>query len=458
MVRDLAVDALEKMRKSQCMAQEAVYPLLLRRNLSEEDQGFLWELVHGVTRHRDTLDVIIKAFSKVKIKKVYHRVLMSLRVAIYQMVYLDRIPHHAAVYEAVENVKGKFEGWVVRYTNGCLRNISRDIEIKVGGEISPEDVRRAVPIGGERNCLFLRTLFPDPREDLAGSLAERHSHPLWLVDRLLDEFDEDTVLDILRAGNEPPSLWLRPTPGHAEALSREFGKRGIAHELKEGAIRLLQAARQIPDLPGFDRGWFVVQDRAAMRAAPLLDPRPGDRILDLCAAPGGKTMHLAALAGPTARIVAVDRDPRRLRRLQENALRLKIENVEPVTGDGRDLELDLGEPFDRVLVDVPCSNTAVLAKRAEARHRISPELLDTLTVLQREILASGATRLRPGGVLVYSTCALLEEENQDAVADFLEDHPDFSLEDERLSLPIAGYSDGGYLARLHRLAPPETTA
>jgi 16S rRNA (cytosine967-C5)-methyltransferase len=453
MVRSIAVDALYRMKKTQCLAQDAINHLLRGKRIEVQDRAFLWELVLGVTRHRDTLDRILQAFSRVKLRNIHPCALEAIRLGIYQMVYLDRVPDHAAVHDAVEAVKSSAPGWTVGFANGCLRSVGRSIEIKVGGLLTAKDTRRAVPIRGRRYCLFTDLIFSDPEEDLAASLSERHSHPRFLVDRWIEEYGAEETVELLWAGNEPPALWLRPAPGKLAALSRELTKRAIRHDVETQvaeAILLRQPIGQVHELPGYHRGWFTVQDRAAMQAAPFLDPQPGDRILDLCAAPGGKTAHLAALAGPTARITALDRDGARLAKVRETIARLGIENVELVHGDARSDDLSLGEPFDRVLADVPCSNTAVLARRVEARHRVNAEQVEAVRTVQSEILAAAAHRVRPGGTLVYSTCALLAEENRENIERFLDLRADFDLDDDLLTFPSGGFCDGGYLARLVR--------
>jgi 16S rRNA (cytosine967-C5)-methyltransferase len=356
----------------------------------------------------------------------------------------------SAVFESVEIVKQGFPDWIVKFANGCLRAVARGVEIKIAGPLAPEDVRRAVPISGLRSCLFKGPLFPAPTEDPVGSLALRHSHPRWLVERWLDLYGEATTEDLLRAGNEPSTLWLRPSPGRLTDLARELKKRGVHFETEEEppeAIRLLEPVGQISDLAGYHQGWFVVQDRTPMRAALLLGPEEGDRALDLCAAPGGKSTHLAQLVGPGGSVVSVDRDEGRLSRLANTVERLGLENVSTVVADARDPDLDLGEKFDRVLVDVPCSNTGVLAKRVEVRHRITPKRVDSLTGVQSEILATAARHLAPGGALVYCTCALLPEENRGAVERAVEEGA-LEIEEDLEILPRAGYADGGYLARL----------
>jgi 16S rRNA (cytosine967-C5)-methyltransferase len=451
MVRRLAVTALEKMARDRCLAQAAVNPLIQRGSLKPEDQGFLWEVVHGVTRHRVTIDRILTTFSRLKLAKVQPRVLQALRLAVYQIVYLDRVPVPSAVYESVEIVKQSFPEWVVAFANGCLRGVARGLDVKVGGLLEREDLRRAVPISGQRFCMFKEPIFPDPREDLAGSLALRHAHPRWLVERWLELFGEETTEDVLRAGNEPPSLWLRASPGRLPALARELGKRSILIEVEEeppGAVRLLQPAGQIADMAGYHQGWFVVQDRTPMRAGVLLDPQPGERVLDLCAAPGGKCTHLAQLVGPEGSVVSVDRDEGRLSRLSETVDRLGLGNVATVVADAREADLDLDETFSRVMVDVPCSNTGVLAKRVEVRHRVQPRRVEALTRIQAEILDTAIRHLAPGGTLVYSTCALLPEENRGIPEAAIAEGAPLEIAEDHEILPRAGYWDGGYLARL----------
>ena len=445
-----AVNALEQMARTSRYGEEAIADVLGSGPLDPQNRALLFELVQGVTRRRITIDRILTVFSSVKLKKVHVRVLQALRIAVYQLVWLDRVPPSAAVNESVEIVKGRFPGWIVKFANGCLRAISRDIDMKVAGPLDPEDQMRAVPIDKERNCLFETSLFPDPDEDPIGSLSLRHGYSPWLVERWLGEYGEDTTKRILRAGNEPPSIWLRPTPGRLENIRRHFERRRIPFEVVERppqSVHLVDATGAVENLPGYHRGWFVVQDRVATLAAPFLRPEPGDRVLDLCAAPGGKATHLAELVGPTGSVVALDRDAGRLARLSDTARRLGLSNVAIVAADARDLEVDLGEPFDRVLVDVPCSNTGVLAKRAEARHRIDAAQIEGLNVLQREILRAGIRRMKPGGSLVYSTCSIMPEENR-RLAEEVAAEERVGIEADLLSLPLGGEHDGGYLARI----------
>jgi len=455
MVRGLAVDTLSKMQRSSCLAQDALAPILGAGRLAPHDQAFLWELVHGVTRRRVTIDRIISAFSRVRLGKVNAHVLQAMRIAVYQIVWLDRIPARAAVYESVEIVKSRFPGWTVKFTNGCLRSISRAIDIKIGGTLSDDQLSRAVPISGFRFCLFDRAIFPDPAADPAASLAARHGYPEWLVTRWLERFGREGTVDLLRAGNEAPSLWLRPAPGRLTDIVRELDKRKIRHVMEEhpepAAIRLLGSAGQVKDLPGFSRGWFVVQDRSAMRPAALLAPPPGARVLDLCAAPGGKATQLALDVGREGSVIAVDRDPRRLKKLDDSIERLGLRNVATVSADLTGSGIDLGDPFEYVLVDVPCSNTGVLGKRVEARHRVTAEQVESLTAVQRRLLEAAAGFVSPGGALVYSTCALLAEENGNLVRSAIEAGLPFEIEEEVETHPRAGTSDGGYAVRLRQV-------
>jgi 16S rRNA (cytosine967-C5)-methyltransferase len=236
-------------------------------------------------------------------------------------------------------------------------------------------------------------------------------------------------------------------------LTREFGRRQIPFETAADpdAIRLLEPVGQIQDLPGFTGGWFVVQDRSAMRPAALLDPPEGARVLDLCAAPGGKATQLAGMVGPKGSVVAVDRDDRRLRRLAESIQRLDLSNISLVAADLTAEGIDLGDPYDHVLLDVPCSNTGVLGKRAEARHRVNPEGVAMLSGIQRTLLDRAAVHVAPGGALVYSTCALLPDENQDLVRSAIEAGLPFEIEREIETLPRGGHSDGSYAVLLRKI-------
>jgi 16S rRNA (cytosine967-C5)-methyltransferase len=351
-----------------------------RAALDPRDRAFLTTLVYGATRHRLTLDWLVDRHAKhvdAMLRPVF-------RVALFQILFLDRVPSHAAVDTAVEIAKRESPG-VGKFVNAILR--------KVLGETKDG----------------IEPLLPDDRIQ---RLSIEHSHPQWLVQRWAKRFGRKTE-SILRADN----LVLPVT----------------AHRLGGGATFELEGdPTKHPD-------WskLIVQDATAALVAPLLDPKPGERIVDLCASPGGKTCHLADLMHDRGEIVAIDVTPDKLKPIRENVERLAFKSVKLVVGDGTKPPVEPG--VDGVLVDAPCSNTGVLARRPDARWRITPDDPAKMAEIQKRLLAAALELVKPGGRVVYSTCSLEPEENEDVVAG--------RAEKEVLTLPTAAAA-GGYMARI----------
>lgn len=344
---------------------------------SDRDRALLTTIVFGVTRMRRALDWLVDACAK----RVDLEIRQHLRVALYQIRYLDRVPRHAAVNEAVEAAKDHGRG-VAGFVNAVLR--------------------RAADLA-----------LPD-------HVGIRTSHPDWLLDRWRPRLGDD--LDaVLAADNTPLPVTARVNPLRAPA---ELG--GPLVELTGDPTRH----------PGLAAGYFTVQDATFARIAPLLAPRPGERVLDLCAAPGGKTTHLAELMGGAGEVVAVDL-PDRIGLVAEAAARLRLANVRCVAGDAASIEFS--HAFDAILLDAPCTNTGVLSRRADARWRVQPADVPALAALQARLRAHAARLLAPGGRLVYATCSLEPEENR------VDDVPGLRLVSEETVLPAARHS-GGYFA------------
>ena len=275
--------------------------------------------------------------------------------------------------------------------------------------------------------------------------------PAWLVERWTGNFDPDDVFRIVEASNAKPPVTIRVNrlATTRDALARELAALDV--ETSPGSVSeclRVESSVELTALDAFASGKFYIQDESAMRAPRMVAPREGERVLDLCAAPGGKTTHLAELADGRAEIVALDVSPERLARVEENARRLGITCIRTRVGDARRLEDDLADEFDAVLVDVPCSNTGVLRRRVEARHRLRPETIGEVTQLQIQILQQALRASRPGGRVVYSTCSIEPEENREVVRRVLEEHRDSRLDLEEEMLPRTDGGDGAYLARL----------
>ena len=427
--RECALEVLQTPTgPSKGFVETALHKRLAAAAFSPADRALITQLVYGTTRRRLTLDWLIERTSDRPLEKLDPALRLILHVALYQVLFMDKVPDYAAVNEAVEAAKRRLHAGAAKFVNAVLRAVLR--------------IRTKLP-------------WPPADKDLVEHLAVVHSHPRWLVRRWLEHFGRETTAEICAADNLPPAITLRV---NRLRLSRDELIQHLAGEgIEAKAVGGDQAAVRIRTpgaldaLETFARGEFYVQDVTAMSVARLLDPQPGQRVLDLCAAPGGKATHCAELMDDTGRVVACDLDEKRLELLAANVARLGLTCIEPARCDARHVPgLLPTASFDRVLLDVPCSNTGVLRRRAEARWRISQNDLAALSARQGELLDAAAPMLKPGAVLVYSTCSIEPEENGRAVRAFLSRHGEFALEGETTLLPDAAGADGGYMARLAR--------
>jgi 16S rRNA (cytosine967-C5)-methyltransferase len=313
------------------------------------------------------------------------------------------------------------------------------------GEMGPA----AVPVDA-RYRLLARPLLPDPRSDLAAYLSAAFSWPGWLAERWLHQHGPDECVRLGFWFNSPPPLWIRvnTTKLIRDVYLTKLAAANIPAEPGDHpqAIKLPDGGR-VPDLPGFAAGEFAVQDHSSMLVASALAPKPGWQVLDLCSAPGGKTTHLAELMHHSGRIVACDIIAKRLDSVADLCRRMGVRIVEPrLLKDGTDAPFG---PFDAAVVDVPCSNTGVLGRRPEVRWRLQPHEFEHLIRLQRSLLTTALNRVKPGGVVVYSTCSIDPDENGGVVRAVLNEMKGVKLEAEHTSIP-GRPSDGGYWARLKR--------
>jgi 16S rRNA (cytosine967-C5)-methyltransferase len=451
--RAAALEVLLADRPGSAYVQELLDEILTATPLSPLDRRLTTQLVYGVLRRRDTLDTLLGPLVARPRRDVEPWLWNALRLGAYQLVLLAHIPPHAALHETVElaNLRGrpKAKGFL----NGVLRALSR----RLTDERTSEPAADAVPLeeGGYRR--FAQPVLPDPAVAPLEYVAQACALPLWLVQRWGERCSFD---ELLRRGlwfARPAPLWLRVNPLRTtrDAFLARLAAQGVSAQpgTHPQAVRLEQHAA-IRDLPGYGDGLFTVQDESAMRVASAVAPRPGWQVLDLCAAPGGKTTHLAELMHNEGRVVACDLDAERLVRVSEQAGRLGLGIIETRPLDGQ--QLPEIETFDALLVDVPCSNTGVLNRRPEARWRLRPESLRQLAELQRPLLIQGSRLVRPGGVLVYSTCSIEPEENQEMARSLLREVPGFVLEAEE-EQSAGRPADGGYWARFRRVSMPQQT-
>jgi 16S rRNA (cytosine967-C5)-methyltransferase len=425
--REIAVRVLHQRPPRREFIEQRLEQEFAGVRLSAADRGLCQELVYGVVRWQATLDWLIAR--KTARREQNPGLQNLLRLGLYQIFWLDRIPDHAAVNETVELARRGGFGRQTGFVNAVLR-----------GHLREYDATKQLLAG-------LKTSQP----------ALGHSHPDWLYQRWKNRWGEEGAARLMAWNNTPPKTFARVNTLKTDAgkLVAAWRTEGVEYDFKtfawtgENLVFELKAYPPLASLASFQQGWFYLQDPGTLLAVRELDPQPGETILDLCAAPGGKTTFVAQLTNNQGRIVAVDNSVARLHLLRENCARLGVACVEPVLNSEFEIR---DSAFDRVLVDAPCSNTGVMRRRVDLRWRIQPGEILRLCAAQRDLLRQAAAALKPGGVLVYSTCSLEPEENQEVGKQFLSDHPGFTLERERELLPPADGVDGAYVARLRKTA------
>ncbi len=406
---------------------------LRRSPLAPADRGLATELACGAIRQRALLDGWIDALGKVRAERQPPPLRWLLHLGLYQLLFTARVPPSAAVSTTVELAKRDGLARLAPVVNGLLRACLRRRESLPQGAAPWEPL-------------------PLPA-DPAASLALRGSLPHWLATGLLEWLPGDGAEAFARAANQPPPLDLRVNRLRAtrEGVIEALAAAGVSAEPLPGlpwGLCLGGRSGDLRALPGYAEGHWSVQDRTAQTIAPLLDPQPGERLLDACAAPGGKSTHLAELIGDAGTVLAVDRSEGRLRRLRENASRLGLSAIEPLTADAAIPGAIGGPPFDRILLDAPCSGLGTLARHPDGRWRITPAAITELTALQRTLLEAMLPLLVPGGRLVYATCTVHPSENGALIAAFLAQHPGWRLLSQQQHWPGPKGGDGFYAAAL----------
>jgi 16S rRNA (cytosine967-C5)-methyltransferase len=416
---------LERVETDASFADSALDAELTSRRLEPRDAALATELVYGALRWQGYLDWILAPHSRRRLPSLDPRVRVLLRMTAYQIAFLERVPAFAAVNDAV-TLAPRSPG-VSAFVNAVLRSFAR---------------RGA------------REREPAPPRNPIDALAARCSFPTWIVERWVVRYGRDEAESLMRALNERPPLTLRAN--RLRITRDELGRR-LADEdgLDSRPTRLAPEGLVVGPggAPGewraFVDGGFAVQDEASMLIARLLAPEPGATVADVCAAPGTKTTHLAELMDNRGRILAFDREPTRLARVGEAAARLGISIIDAREGPVESLALNFSAACDGVLVDAPCSNLGVLRRNPEVKWRRQPSDIALASQRQREILGSAAAMVRPGGRLVYATCSLEPEENDDVARAFLAAKPEFRLDPpDDFPLPLDA---GGWLRCLpHR--------
>jgi 16S rRNA (cytosine967-C5)-methyltransferase len=389
------------------------------RDLDSRDRALATRLAYGAVQRRGTLDYLIEGLADRKLARLDPAVLAALRLGLYELLYLSGSPDYAVVGDAVELAKAQG-----RAGHGLVNAV----------------LRRAAREGSQALLAGLSDATP-------AQAAIMHSHPEWIVRLWWQQLGAQTARELMAYDNQPGEVSLRANTlvMDADALAAELQSASAATHrdprIPEAVV--LDGPFDAHGSPLWQAGAFLAQSRAAMLVARTLGPRAGERVLDLCAAPGGKTTHIAALMEGRGEVVAVERNRRRAGALARTSQRLRAGNIRVEVADAA-LAKSQGERFDRVLVDPPCSGLGTLQARADLRWRATPEAVAEMARSQAAILEAGAAALRPGGVLVYSTCTISPIENEHVIATFLDTHADFSLDDLAAEMPgfALGSSDG----------------
>ncbi len=444
--RAMALKVLIRWETKKPLLDEVLSEVLDKSVLPDpRDQGLVAEIINGVVRHLLLIDHYLSRVSHTPLEKMDPEVRNALRLGAYQILF-TRVPISAAVNETVKILKHKRGRWITGLINAVLRELAK-----------------------RKDQIDL-----PPREmDLVTHLSVAYSYPSWLVTRWLKRFGPEETEALLKAGNQRPTLVVRT---NTLRLTREQLLLYLKAEIPEAeacryspeGILLKGFQGRITSLRAFKVGWLQVQDEASQLVSHLLAPRPGQKVLDACAGVGGKTTHLGQLLRNTGRIYALDLYPWRLKRLHENAKRLGVTNIEIMAADAtKAIEKLGGLFFDRILIDAPCTGTGVIRRHPDIKWARRPEDLHEVPQKQLALLESLAPLLKKGGALVYATCSLEPEENEEVIQKFLEKHPEFSLEDARKVLPASAHAlvdekgflrtyphrqglDGFFAARLHK--------
>lgn len=449
--REIAFEALSEYKASAKFIGVLLDERFQNSSLSSEDRRLATEIASGVVRRKSTLDTLLAPHVQRPRHKVEPELWTLLQIGVYQLALLSSVPPHAAVSETVELARRIGKARWVGFANAILRRV----QSMLTKEFLDAPTASALPLSLGRYRKLDRDIFPNPSDKPNHYIAHAFGFPLWLIERWSHRVSFDELIGMAFWFNSAGQITLRVNPLRItrEKLVEELLAAGVETaltEMNEG-LRLLSPAR-VPELPGYDDGWFVVQDESAIRAVDLLAPQPSESVLDLCAAPGTKTTHIATRMQNSGSILALDTRAERLARVEENCRRLGINIVQTQLIDEAGDGVAALPQFDGVLVDVPCSNTGVLGKRPEARWRLEESDIAELTELQLRLLLAGCEHTKPGGRIVYSTCSIEPDENQHVVRAALAKLPQMEFVTEIEHHP-GRPADGGYQALLrHKTA------
>lgn len=419
--REIVLKGLYKTETDGAYSNKALNDVLSDRSLAAADRAFATELMMGVIRCRLQLDYIIQKFSKLKLKKLSPWIHQILRMGVYQIICMNNVPDSAACNESVKLAAKYGHGAAKGYVNGVLRSIAR----------GREDIS-----------------YPSKNPERMSII---YSCPVWLTEKLVNQYGEETAEKILAESHKPHPVTLRvnslKTTG--EELTDILKNEGVSASLsaENRNCVYVDGALNINSSAAYKNGLYTLQNTSSMAAAEALDPKPGELVLDMCAAPGGKTTYIAELMQNRGRVRAFDIHPHKIELINSAAKRLGISIIEAEVNDASVLKTDLIGMADRVLADVPCSGIGVIHKKPDIKWRRTAEDIPELCRIQYKILCNAAEYVKTGGTLVYSTCTILKEENEEQTRRFLKEHTAYCLEEERTLQTFETGGSGFYIAK-----------
>lgn len=386
--------------------------------LSKQERAFLTRLTEGTVERMLTLDYVIDQFSKTKVKKMKPLIRELMRLSVYQIMYMDGVPDSAVCNEAVKLARKRGFSGLSGFVNGVLRSVAR----------------------GWKNVTFQNE-------------SVRYSVPEWIIDGWNADYGRDVTEKMLEAFMQPAKITVRTNTQKCtpEELKDRLSQEGVTVEAIEGISYAfaLSGFDYLAGLGSFQDGWFYVQDISSMTVAHAADPKKGDYIIDVCAAPGGKSSHLAELLDGIGMVEARDLTEYKVGLIEENILRHDLHNMKAVQQDATLFDETSVEKADILICDLPCSGLGVIGRKSDIRYKMTAEKAHDLAVLQQEMLDTVWKYVKRGGKLIYSTCTIHKEENEDNVAAFLQKHPQFTLVEQRQIFPMEG-SDGFFVAKMIR--------
>ncbi|UCE06432.1 MAG: 16S rRNA (cytosine(967)-C(5))-methyltransferase RsmB [bacterium] len=415
--RKLVIKLLDRLERTDAYADLILENELREQKLLEEEKALTQEIFFGVIRWRNRLNWIIKNFYQGPIDKSPRFIRYILLSSLYQLLCMDRIPDYAIINEAVELAKLKGGSYWGKKVNAILRSFQRN-----GHQIN----------------------WPDRSSKPVEYISVYYSHPEWLVDRWIKRFGVEETISLCQANNKNPELSLRANKIKTSTNELQNLLSNVP-TTRSNYLENFLLAKKLPNLSQFEpfqHGKFSIQDTSAGLACTLLAPKPGEKIIDLCAAPGGKTTFLAELTGDRASIFAIDLNKSRLLRLRQNLNRLGLKSVQLIQADGTQFSC---QKIDRVIVDAPCSGLGVLSKRVDLRWKRTLEQIEELSRLQLKLITNAANLLKSGGVLVYCTCTIEPEENEHIIKKFLVERNDFHIEPTSKYVSTEITNSDGYL-------------